>query len=75
MWKWQRAARYYGAVENQTRITGIGRDAADQAFLGPVVAQTQAALGNKLFAEFEAAGRALPFEETVNDVRAWLSSI
>jgi len=73
--EWQRAARYYGAVENQTRITGIHRDAADQAFLGPVVARTQAALGSESFAESEAVGRTLPFADTINDVRAWLSSI
>ena len=73
--EWERAARYYGAVENQTRITGIRRDAADQAFLGPVVARAQETLGNKIFGECEAAGHALPFEDTVNDVRAWLSGI
>jgi len=73
--EWRRAARYYGAVENQMRITGIHRDAVDQAFLGPVVARTQAALGSDVFVECEAAGRALSFRDTVNDVRAWLSSI
>jgi len=73
--EWQRAARYYGAVENQTRVTGIRRDAADQAFLEPVVARTRAALGSELFAENEAAGRTLPFADTINDVRAWLSSL
>jgi ATP/maltotriose-dependent transcriptional regulator MalT len=73
--EWERAARYYGAVEDHIRITGIGRDAADQAFLGPVIAQARAALGNKSFAECEAAGRVLPFQDTVNDVRKWLSTI
>jgi len=73
--EWQRAARYYGAVENQTRITGIHRDAADQAFLEPVLARTKAALGSKVFGECEAIGSTLPFADTIEDVRAWLSSI
>jgi predicted ATPase/class 3 adenylate cyclase len=73
--EWERAARFYGAAEYQTGITGIRRDAADQAFLEPLVERIQQALGPKLFAECEGAGRALPFQDTVNDVRGWLSRI
>jgi ATP/maltotriose-dependent transcriptional regulator MalT len=73
--EWERAARYYGAVENETRRTGIVRDASDQAFLAPIIAQSRAVLGSTEFARCEAAGRALPFEGTVSDVRAWLSGI
>ena len=73
--EWERAARYYGAAETQTRITGMQRDAADEAFLGPLIAQTRAALGPARSDAAESAGRALPFQDVLADVRAWLSII
>ena len=73
--EWERAARYYGAAETQTRITGMQRDAADEAFLGPLIAQTRAALGPTRSDAAESAGRALPFQDVLADVRAWLSII
>jgi tetratricopeptide (TPR) repeat protein len=71
----ERAARYYGAAEVQTGITGIHRDPADEAFLRPVIAQTRAALGALRFDAEEASGRALPFQYVVDDVRAWLATV
>jgi predicted ATPase/class 3 adenylate cyclase len=71
----ERAARYYGAAEVQTGITGIHRDPADDAFLRPVIAQTRAALGALRFDAEEASGRAIPFQRVVDDVRAWLATV
>ena len=73
--EWQRAAYYYGAAETQTRITGIQRDPADEAFLRPVMGRTREELGAAQFDVAEATGRALPFQEAVADARAWLLTI
>ncbi len=71
--EWERAARLYGVAEAQTLRTGIRRDPADEAFLQPPLAATRKALGESRFNEAEASGRALPFEQAIADVRAWLS--
>jgi ATP/maltotriose-dependent transcriptional regulator MalT len=71
----ERVARYYGAAETQVHITGIHRDPADEAFLVPVIAQTRAVLGTARFDAEEASGRALPFQNVIEDVRAWLATI
>ena len=71
----ERVARYYGAAETQVHITGIHRDPADEAFLVPVIAQARAALGTARFDAEEASGRALPFQNVIEDVRAWLATI
>ena len=71
--EWERSARLYGAAEAQTLRTGIRRDPADEAFLQPLLAKTREALRDSGFAIAEAAGRALPFEVAIAEVRAWLS--
>jgi len=70
---WERAARFYGAAETQTYVTGIQRDPADEAFLVPLIEQTRAALGEPRFTAAAAAGRLLPFEGAIAEARAWLS--
>jgi hypothetical protein len=40
----------------------------------PLVAKTRAALGDAAFAEAEAAGRGLSYEEATAEARAWLES-
>jgi hypothetical protein len=69
----ERFARLYGAAEAQMLRTGIRRDPADQAFLQPLLAESRAALGEQRFSSAEASGRALPFDQALADVRAWLS--
>jgi tetratricopeptide (TPR) repeat protein len=64
--------RLFGAAETNTSRTGITRDAADDAFLQPIVAQARAALGPAAAAA-ESAGRALGYEEALGEVRAWLA--
>ena len=69
---WQRAARYFGLTEVQNALSGIHRDAADEAFLAPVIQQTRDALG----AQFETCaqtGRSASFELVWADLSAWLA--
>ena len=70
---WARAARVYGAVEAQTAQTGLHRDPTDAAFLEPLLAKAQAALGSEAFAASENAGRALSYDEAMAEARAWLA--
>jgi hypothetical protein len=72
--EWERATRLYGAAEAQTQRSGIRRDPADEAFVQPLLAQARSALVEARFTQAEAAGRALPFEEAIAEVRAWLSA-
>ena len=71
---WERAARMFGAAEAQIAKTGLQREPADEAFLGPLIAQARKALGPAEFAAAAIAGRALGFEEAMADSRAWLES-
>ena len=70
--QWERVARLYGAVEAHTERTGLHRDPADQAFLAPLIARAQEALGAAAFAAAEATGRALAYEKATLEARAWL---
>jgi predicted ATPase/class 3 adenylate cyclase len=70
--EWQRAARFYGMAEAQAACTGIHRDAADEAFLKPLVAKALEALGPAAFAAAETAGHALSYEEAMVEAREWL---
>ena len=72
--EWQRAARLYGAADELLTQTGMGRQGADEAFLKPMVAEARAALGDAAFAEAEAAGRALSYEEATAEARTWLEN-
>ncbi len=69
---WAHAARFFGAAEAQMKTTGIHRDPTDEAFLKPWVARARSALGSENFADAEAAGRALRYDEAIDDVRQWL---
>jgi predicted ATPase/class 3 adenylate cyclase len=71
---WPRAARFYGAAEAQAGQTGIHRDPSDEAFLAPLVAKAQAALGTEAFAAAEDGGRALTYAAALEEARAWLAA-
>ncbi|HYY60453.1 MAG TPA: tetratricopeptide repeat protein, partial [Burkholderiales bacterium] len=71
--QWIQAARFYGAAEAQTAQTGIRRDAGDAAFLEPLIAAAQQALGSELFAASEGAGRLLTYDAAVAEARVWLA--
>jgi predicted ATPase/class 3 adenylate cyclase len=70
----RRAARFYGVAEALATDTGLRRDAADEAFLAPLVAQARARLREGAFGEAEAAGRALPYERALDEIRDWLAA-
>jgi predicted ATPase/class 3 adenylate cyclase len=69
---WARCARYFGLSEAHGQRTGIHRDPADEAFLAPRVQLAHAALGDAAFAADEASGRALSYEDGIEDLRRWL---
>ena len=72
--EWLHAARFFGAAEAQTAETGLHRDPADEAFLAPFMARARDRLGAAAFAQADAAGRTLAFDEAMTELRGWLSS-
>jgi hypothetical protein len=70
---WARAARFFGVAEAQTALRGLHRDAADEAFLAPLIAKTREAMGEDDFSTAEAAGRALRYEDAMGETRTWLA--
>jgi predicted ATPase/class 3 adenylate cyclase len=72
--QWTLAARFFGAAENQAAQTGLRRDSADEAFLAPLIADVRGALGPEAFDDAERAGKALPFDQAMAEVRAWLDA-
>ena len=71
---WPRAARLYGAADANMFYTGIVRDAADEAFLAPLIAKARDALGEAAFAAAKAEGRALSYAQAMDEARMWLAS-
>jgi hypothetical protein len=67
-----RAALFFGAAEAQTGQTGLHRDAADEAFLAPLIARARESLGAAAFQSAEAAGRAMSYDDALASVRACL---
>ena len=70
--EWARAAQFFGAVEAQMEQLGLRRTPSDEEFLSQRIAKARDALGDAAFAAREAAGRALPLDEALTEVRAWL---
>jgi predicted ATPase/class 3 adenylate cyclase len=65
----ERALRYFGAAEANTRNTGIVRDPADDAFLQPLIESARRAPEAPAA---ERAGREAPYEVVLAEVRAWV---
>ena len=70
--KWEAAAQFFGAAEAQVIQTGLHRDPADEAFLGPLMARARDALGAGSFNVAEAGGRALSIEDAMREAEAFL---
>jgi len=71
---WERSARYEGAARFQfIRLGWPLDDPADRAYLEDFSARTRAALGDVAFERARAAGRALPLDEALRQVRQYLS--
>jgi predicted ATPase/class 3 adenylate cyclase len=69
------AARCYGAAEAQMAQTQLQRDPADEAFLAPLIAKTQQALDPAKFATAKETGRALSYEQAIEEARIWLTGV
>ena len=72
-WRW--AARFFGTVEAQTAQGGYHRDPADEAFLAPLITQARAQLGMETFNAAESEGRALSYDDAIDEARVWLSDL
>jgi tetratricopeptide (TPR) repeat protein len=72
--EWDWAARFYGAAEAQTGQTGLHRDPADEAFLGPLITKAQTAMGTGPYSMAEAGGRVLSYDQAMTEVRSWLEA-
>jgi tetratricopeptide (TPR) repeat protein len=70
--EWEPAARFFGAADALREQMGLHRDPADEAFLSPLIARAQGALGAPAFAAAEAQGRALSYEDACAQARSWL---
>ena len=68
------AARLQAAAEAQAQASGVQRDAADEAFLGPLVARARDAMAAAPYAAAAAAGRELHLDAALAEVRAWLAA-
>ncbi|HET9576227.1 MAG TPA: winged helix-turn-helix domain-containing protein [Usitatibacter sp.] len=68
----RRCARFYGASEAQSARTGLRRDAADEAFLSPLLGDARKRGDAAAFLAAEAEGRALAYEEAIREARACL---
>ena len=68
------AAQLDGAAEAHTLQMGRHRDPADEAYLRPLLAHARQTLGPAGFDVAQAAGRALPYDDAVAELRQWLHS-
>jgi non-specific serine/threonine protein kinase len=73
--EWKQAARFFGAVDAQMAETGYHRDPADEAFVAPVITEARKALGARTFDRTKSEGRALSYDDAINEARAWLTSL
>jgi predicted ATPase/class 3 adenylate cyclase len=71
--EWERAVRLYGIAQAQADETGLQRDPTDEAFLAPLIEAARRALGNAAYEAAERAGRALGFEQGIDEARSWLT--
>jgi predicted ATPase/class 3 adenylate cyclase len=68
------AATLYGAAAAIGEKSGLTRDAADDAFLRPLVEQARARLGQERFFSLASAGRQCSVEQLLDRIEAWLAS-
>jgi non-specific serine/threonine protein kinase len=73
--EWKQAARFFGAVETQIEQTGYHRDPSDRAFLAPLITEAQDKLSAESFDGASAEGRALSYDQAIEEARAWLGGL
>ena len=70
---WERSARYEGAARfHFIRLGWLLDNPADRAYLEALSARTRAALGDVAYERAREAGRALPLDEALRQVRQYL---
>ncbi len=72
---WDNAARFFGAAEAQAQRAGLRRDAADDAFLAPLMAKARSALTMTVYNVMANEGRQLQYDEALKSVRIWLENL
>ncbi|MDE2357764.1 MAG: tetratricopeptide repeat protein, partial [Betaproteobacteria bacterium] len=72
--EWEHAARFFGAAERQSAVSGMHRDPTDEAFLMPLIAKARTALNPSTYVAAETAGRAMDYTSAMAAVRAWLGA-
>jgi predicted ATPase/class 3 adenylate cyclase len=70
--EWQLAATFFGVAAARSEESGLRRDAADEAFLSPLIDRTRCAIGPEVFATAEKAGRLMSLVQALSQARAWL---
>ncbi len=70
---WPRAARLFGAADAALAWADAPRDPGDEKVIVPMIERTRHALGVEAFEAAYAAGKALPYETGLGEVRSWLS--
>jgi predicted ATPase/class 3 adenylate cyclase len=71
---WALAARMHGAAENQAGRMGYHREPMDEAFLPSLIEKASDALGAAAFAQAEALGHELSYEDATTQARSWLEA-
>ena len=71
-WEYRTAARFYGAAMARMGDSGSQREPVDEAFVAPLMAAAEAALGPAEFALARAQGWALGRDAAIADVKRWL---
>ena len=66
------AARFYGAAMARMQGSGSQREPVDEAFIAPLMASAQAAIGAAAFAAAQAQGWALTPAAAISEVQQWL---
>lgn len=66
------AARFWGAADRQLLAWGYHHEPGELEHLEPLLAAARQALGDAAFATAEAAGRAVPFDEVLQELEHWL---
>lgn len=66
------AARFSGAAQALMQESGSQREPVDEAFVAPLIARAQTALGPEAFAAAEATGQGLSHEAAIEEVKQWL---
>ena len=73
--EWGNAALFFGLAEALAAQTGLQRDPADEAFLGPRMSKVREMLGPEAFADAKAAGNGFDYDSALTRVRGWLEGV